>query len=79
MGVKYLPKIQTINVDDIVLSVTHIRLGIDNDIIAAFEDRVEASIVHVPPEDVTTVRPVIPCAFFSSAIFWRVYLLRAPS
>ena len=53
MGVKHLPKINTINVDNIILPVTHIGLGIDNDIIAAFEDRVEGSIVHVPPEDVT--------------------------
>ena len=51
LGVKSLPKINSINVDDIVLPVTRIRFGIDNDIISAFEDKVEASIDHVPPED----------------------------
>ena len=56
LGVKSLPKIRSINVEDIVLPVTHIGLGIDNDIIAAFEDKVEVSIVHVPPEDVTRRR-----------------------
>ena len=56
LGVKSLPKIRSINVDDIVLPVTQIGLGIVNDIIAAFEGKVEASIVHVPSEDATRRR-----------------------
>ena len=56
MGVKSSPKINSIEVDDILLPVTHIGLGLDNGIIAAFEDKIEESIVHVPPEDVTRRR-----------------------
>jgi hypothetical protein len=51
LGVKYKPKIEHIEVCDYVVPLTHIGLGIDNDIIAAFEDRVETRIGKVPPTD----------------------------
>ena len=51
LGVKTLPKITHIEVDSFVLPLTHMGLGIDNNIIAAYEDRVEAHIVKVPPDE----------------------------
>ena len=51
IGVKSLPKITHIEVDGFVLPLTHMGLGIDNNVIAAYEDRVEAHIVKVPPDN----------------------------
>ena len=46
---KSLPKVtHVVVVDDYVLPATHMGLGIDNDIVAAYEDSVEARIVEVP-------------------------------
>ena len=52
LGVECLPKLNAIDVDGIVLPLTHIGLGIDNDILAAFEEEVEYTNVRLPPDDV---------------------------
>ena len=51
LGVKSFPKLHSIGVKGIVLAVTHLGLGVDNGTIAAFEDKVEATIIDVPEED----------------------------
>ena len=51
LGVKSLPKITHVKVNGYVLPLTHMGLGIDNDTLAAYEDRVEAHIVKVPPDN----------------------------
>ena len=51
LGVKDLPKLKSVEVNNIVICVTHLGIGTGNDTIAAFEDRVEDCIVKIPPED----------------------------
>ena len=51
LGVKSFPKIPEIEVDEYVLPATHLGLGIENDVIAAYEDRVETKIVWVSVGD----------------------------
>ena len=53
LGVKSAPKIEHIEVCEYVVCLTHIGLGVDNDIVVAFEDRAEKRIVRVPPADHT--------------------------
>ena len=48
LGVKTPPKIKHIEVNDYVISVTHVGLGVNDDTITAFDDRVEARLVEVP-------------------------------
>ena len=51
LGVKPHPKIKQLSVKGIVTPLTHIGLGVDNDTIAAFENRAEARIVKVSAAD----------------------------
>ena len=51
LGAKLLPKITHVEVHGYVLPLNHMGLAIDNDTITAYEDRVEAHIVKVPPDN----------------------------
>ena len=51
LGVKLLPKIPHVKVDGYVFPATHTGLGINNNILTAYEDHVEAHIVKVSTDN----------------------------